>query len=39
VHQDVVDVFFWLKKRKPARKTQKITTYWNQNSAKYHNIS
>jgi len=26
-------------KTKPARKTQKITTYWNQNSAKYHNIS
>jgi len=27
------------KKTKTARKTQKMTLYWNQNSAKYHNVS
>jgi len=32
-------MFFLAKKTKPARKTQKITTYWNQNSAEYRNIS
>jgi len=30
---------FLAKKRKQSEKRKKMTTYWNQNSAKYHNVS